>query len=417
MEGESVPRRTKLRNMIRDIIIDEIFHEDNNIETKSTDRHVFKKKQIGVDSFIECPISGQIMTDPVILANGKTYDRNSIKKWFSEGHNTCPQTKEILLHTNVTPNLLAFDIINSRHLAEHDDNIQLTEPAAGKIIHDNVRKPAEKITHHDSIGVISDPKQERLVALLGKLSPKDLLSFTNKMPSICPHLVKSQELINRLISVVPADKVYENTKLQDRLITTLMNLSFHEDNKSLAENPLVIHILIESLFTGSYISKTNAAATLFTLAAVDSNNLALDDAAKIFYLSFMRKLEKCDVEKLIDEKGISFMLLTILSKVFAQPKSIKEMVKLGALAFLFNIYRTVDPGREKETKNLVTTLWTLCLIHDIKCSKDENSTISVFAEDEVLTETLIDYLRAECPSPSTIFKEEVYDEEDALFVY
>ncbi|KAK8675598.1 hypothetical protein V6N13_033663 [Hibiscus sabdariffa] len=39
-----------------------------------------------------CPISLDLMTDPVIISTGQTYDRRSIVRWMEEGHCTCPKT-------------------------------------------------------------------------------------------------------------------------------------------------------------------------------------------------------------------------------------------------------------------------------------------------------------------------------------
>lgn len=39
-----------------------------------------------------CPISLQVMTDPVIVASGHTFDRVSIQRWLESGHRTCPVT-------------------------------------------------------------------------------------------------------------------------------------------------------------------------------------------------------------------------------------------------------------------------------------------------------------------------------------
>ncbi|KEH31164.1 U-box domain-containing protein 8 isoform X2 [Medicago truncatula] len=41
----------------------------------------------------KCPISLEIMSDPVILSSGHTFDRPSIQRWLDEGHRTCPITK------------------------------------------------------------------------------------------------------------------------------------------------------------------------------------------------------------------------------------------------------------------------------------------------------------------------------------
>jgi WD40 repeat protein len=51
-----------------------------------------------------CPISTEIMRDPVICADGHSYDRTSIEQWFATGHNTSPNTGAVLPHLNVVPN-------------------------------------------------------------------------------------------------------------------------------------------------------------------------------------------------------------------------------------------------------------------------------------------------------------------------
>lgn len=50
-----------------------------------------------VPSYFLCPISMEIMRDPVTLSSGITYDRESIERWvFTDGHGECPMTKQKL---------------------------------------------------------------------------------------------------------------------------------------------------------------------------------------------------------------------------------------------------------------------------------------------------------------------------------
>ncbi|CAK9325631.1 unnamed protein product [Citrullus colocynthis] len=53
---------------------------------------------------LRCPISLQLMYDPVIIDSGQTYERICIEKWFSDGHKTCPKTQQKLSHLSLTPN-------------------------------------------------------------------------------------------------------------------------------------------------------------------------------------------------------------------------------------------------------------------------------------------------------------------------
>ncbi|CAM6058474.1 unnamed protein product [Sphagnum tenellum] len=62
---------------------------------------------------LRCPISLQLMSDPVIVASGQTYERVCIEKWFQEGHVTCPKTRQRLSHLNLTPNYCVKGLIAS----------------------------------------------------------------------------------------------------------------------------------------------------------------------------------------------------------------------------------------------------------------------------------------------------------------
>ncbi|KAF0935197.1 hypothetical protein E2562_031052 [Oryza meyeriana var. granulata] len=59
---------------------------------------------VEVPSFFLCPISLEIMRDPVTLSTGITYDRESIERWvFTDGHGECPVTKQRLAPADREP--------------------------------------------------------------------------------------------------------------------------------------------------------------------------------------------------------------------------------------------------------------------------------------------------------------------------
>lgn len=60
---------------------------------------------------LRCPISLQLMYDPVIISSGQTYERVCIKKWFSDGHRTCPKSQQNLSHLCLTPNYCVKGLI------------------------------------------------------------------------------------------------------------------------------------------------------------------------------------------------------------------------------------------------------------------------------------------------------------------
>ncbi|KAJ3675432.1 hypothetical protein LUZ60_004474 [Juncus effusus] len=62
---------------------------------------------------LRCPISLQLMFDPVVISSGQTYERACIEKWFAKGHTTCPKTQQELAHLHLTPNICVKGLISS----------------------------------------------------------------------------------------------------------------------------------------------------------------------------------------------------------------------------------------------------------------------------------------------------------------
>lgn len=51
-----------------------------------------------------CPISLELMRDPVTIATGQTFDRSSIESWFALSNPTCPVTRSPLSDPTLIPN-------------------------------------------------------------------------------------------------------------------------------------------------------------------------------------------------------------------------------------------------------------------------------------------------------------------------
>ncbi|KAL7613753.1 hypothetical protein Lser_V15G05825 [Lactuca serriola] len=70
--------------------------------------------EIDVPSHFLCPISMQLMNDPVTISTGITYDRQSIERWlFTCRSSSCPVTKQVLSDTDLTPNYNLRRLIQS----------------------------------------------------------------------------------------------------------------------------------------------------------------------------------------------------------------------------------------------------------------------------------------------------------------
>ncbi|KAF3965250.1 hypothetical protein CMV_010542 [Castanea mollissima] len=68
---------------------------------------------VPIPSYFRCPLSSELMLDPVIVASGQTYERSSIQKWLDHGLTICPKTRQTLTHTNLIPNYTVKAMISN----------------------------------------------------------------------------------------------------------------------------------------------------------------------------------------------------------------------------------------------------------------------------------------------------------------
>lgn len=54
--------------------------------------------------YVTCPITHTLMHDPVVAADGHTYERQAIERWFGEGNTTSPLTGAHLASSELRPN-------------------------------------------------------------------------------------------------------------------------------------------------------------------------------------------------------------------------------------------------------------------------------------------------------------------------
>ena len=76
---------------------------DDGIPREAYDISALKSTHDLLPKSIYCPISGMPMVDPVLCADGYSYERREIVKWFAKKH-TSPYTNQRLSHTFLVPN-------------------------------------------------------------------------------------------------------------------------------------------------------------------------------------------------------------------------------------------------------------------------------------------------------------------------
>eukprot|EP01018_Ginkgo_biloba_P037094 Gb_16228 [translate_table: standard] len=83
-----------------------------------------KELKVCVPSYLRCPISLDLMKDPVTLCTGITYDRHSIETWLDAGNNLCPVTNQALQNHDLIPNHTVRRLIQDWCVANRGNGIE-----------------------------------------------------------------------------------------------------------------------------------------------------------------------------------------------------------------------------------------------------------------------------------------------------
>ncbi|KAJ0752798.1 putative U box domain, armadillo-like helical, Zinc finger, RING/FYVE/PHD-type [Helianthus annuus] len=236
--------------------------EDSDREKRSA-RH---RSPVIPDDF-RCPISLELMKDPVIVSTGQTYERSCIQKWLDAGHKTCPKTQLTLQHTSLTPNYVLKSLIalwcdsNGIELPKSQENSKARR-ISSECDQTSITALLEKLTN----GNLNEKR-----AAAGELR---LLAKRNADNRIC---IADNGAIPILVELLSSG----DSRTQEHAVTALLNLSINEANKGIIVSVGAIPEIVDVLKNGSVEARENAAAALFSLSVVDEYKVAIGAAGAI----------------------------------------------------------------------------------------------------------------------------------------
>ncbi|KAK8970936.1 U-box domain-containing protein 21 [Platanthera guangdongensis] len=97
-----------------------------------------------VPDHFRCPISLDIMKDPVTAPTGITYDRQCIEKWLDMGNSTCPVTNTALAYDDLIPNHTMRRLIQTWFSVHRSNGI------------DRIPTPRIPISQFEALEILSD---------------------------------------------------------------------------------------------------------------------------------------------------------------------------------------------------------------------------------------------------------------------
>ncbi len=81
------------------------------VQVQELEQHRTAATEIKIPEAYICPITQEIMRDPVVDREGHSFDREAIRNWLAE-HNTCPLSRKHLRLDDLASNFALRDAIN-----------------------------------------------------------------------------------------------------------------------------------------------------------------------------------------------------------------------------------------------------------------------------------------------------------------
>ncbi|XP_065878260.1 U-box domain-containing protein 15-like [Euphorbia lathyris] len=359
--AESIQQIKDLLGKLKQISgVDEIIELDGPISSKSLQRC----QSLLIPHEFLCPITLEIMVDPVIVATGQTYERQSITKWLNSNHRTCPKTGQTLDHLSLAPNFALRNLISQWC---EKNNFELPKKHASSV--------------SDSS---SSTLKDEVLTLVQNLSSSEFCERRDAIVKI--RMLSKENPDNRILiansgAIPPLVQLLEchDPMTQEQAVTALLNLSIDEANKRSIAREGAIPPIIDILQTGTEEARENSAAALFSLSMLDENKSLVgtlngipplvnllqngtirgkkDAATALFNLS-LNQTNKFRAIKagiitpllhLLEDKDVSMVdeALSILLLLASHPEGRSEIGKLSFIRTLVEIIKNGSPKNKE----------------------------------------------------------------------
>ncbi|KAF7803579.1 U-box domain-containing protein 8 [Senna tora] len=250
----------------------------------------------------KCPISLEIMSDPVILSSGHTFDRVSIQRWLDAGHRICPITKLPLPDCpSLIPNHALRSLIS---------NYALISPL-------KQQPPPQPETLISMLTSRSSPRGSKIELL-------EQLTRLSKRDSVFRRRLTESGVVSAVLNCFDSG----DSGLQEKALSLLLNLSLDDDNKVGLVAEGAIGRVVAVLLGGTPDCRAMAATMLTSLAVVEVNKATIGANGK--------GREKKEAA-------------TALYAICSFPDNRRRAIECGAVPILL---RTVDSGLERAVEVL-----------------------------------------------------------------
>ncbi|OAY65832.1 U-box domain-containing protein 19-like [Ananas comosus] len=291
-------------------------------------RRAFDTSSLNPQTLV-CPISLEIMKDPVTISTGHTYDRVAIKKWIKSGSCTCPITGEKLTNVDFVPNSSLRRVIEqfysnkgveiSESNTKHTWNIEKTATPFSSAAAGATKMAVAFLIEKLAKGGEEEEKR-KAVYEIRKLSKFNLFNRA------C--LVEADAVPWLLYLLSSSSSSDASTQLN--IVSALLNLSKHPNGRKAVFEAGGVDLIIDIMRVGLKVeAQNNAAAILFYLSSADEYRKEIGEIRR----AIPALLELLQEGSYRGKKNA----ITCLFGLLQYPGNHRKIVAAGAIPVLTNL--------------------------------------------------------------------------------
>ncbi|XP_073043814.1 E3 ubiquitin-protein ligase PUB22-like [Primulina eburnea] len=306
--------------------------------------------EIEVPPYFVCPISLEIMKDPVTVSTGMTYDRDSIEKWiFSQNNYTCPVTKQALSDPELIPNITLRRLIQSWCTVHASQDIE------------RLPTPKSPVCKSQILKLITDAaaaSPQRQMECLKRLKSIASQNQTNRrsMETVGTAEFLASLIMNKTLEASRAGVLEDSselTRVSHESLSILYSLQLSESGLKSLNNTELIESLTRVMQTGSYESRAYAIMLLKSM-------LEVAEPDQLIHLSpeFFTQLTQILRDQISEKATKSSLKALAISCPWGRNRI--KAVNAGAVPLLIDLL--LDSSDKRASEMILTVLETLCQI-------------------------------------------------------
>ncbi|CAN6484816.1 unnamed protein product [Victoria cruziana] len=292
-----------------------------------------------------CPISLQIMKDPVTISTGITFDRDNIHRWlFLYKKTTCPVTKQALTDSSFVPNCTLLRLI---------DSWQAANPSTSAAAESSSLAPSPTISVDDARNLIEDASTldsglkslRRIKSLVKENDSNKKLMEEAGLIQVAASLVVDNYSRGLVISQ------FENETGGEEALGVLSLLQMTPEIATKLAGIGLMECLSWVLQRGSYVARLHAVTILRTMFKLVHHNFFMDLDSELF---------DGLVEILKDQNSnqATSAALSILMEVCPWGKNRLRAVEAGVLPVIIEFL--IENNERRKCEIMLAVLELLC---------------------------------------------------------